>query len=124
MKTVEKKRVATEIDSTEVRYTCSRCGKPSGASEDDNASRRFEISKASIVTKSGRTIAVHLDPPGFAMVQDVAKVEIEGVEGSSYPEGANEEKTVIDCCRACFVSHAVPALIAAGFQVREEHESW
>ena len=91
----------------EEKYACSKCGEPCGY--DERTRSYYDRIKA--------TIAVNV-----LTVQP--RVEIECEEGKSYPEGANVEQKVVDCCYACFIEHAIPALVAAGFQVRDDELSW
>lgn len=103
-------------------YTCSRCGQPSGDSEEHRSS--YDVSRVEIEMKSGRKIELRADPPSLMSIHDINKVMIESHEGSSYPEGSHITATVIDCCRKCFEEFALPALVNAGFVPRDEDRSW
>jgi len=90
------------------KYTCSRCGEPCGYNE---PVRHYYYDRKKA------TIAVNV-----AMVQP--RVEIEAEDGKQYSDSCNVDQKIVDCCYDCFIKHAVPALVAAGFQVRDDELSW
>lgn len=122
MKHVEEREVTRP--ERNYKYTCSRCGEPSGDSEDSDARDHYDVSRVEIEMKSGRKIELRIDPPGLAQIHELKSIKIESHEGSSYPEGSHITATVIDCCRKCFEEHALPALVNAGFVPRDEDRSW
>ncbi len=107
----------------EIKYTCSRCGQSCGDSEEKTSS--YDVRRADIELKTGQKIRLTIGEPGAAIhLTELRKVSIENQDGSSFPEGAHITAQVVDCCTECFEQHALPALLAAGFQVREEDRSW
>lgn len=108
---------------TETKYTCSRCGDPCGDSEKGSSS--YDVRRADIELSSGQKINLTIGEPGATLqISQIKKVEIADQDGSSFPEGTHITARVVDCCTECFEQHALPALLAAGFQVREEDRSW
>lgn len=121
-----KQEIETPVPATTKtvsKYTCSKCGKPCGPDEPGNF---YDLKEASIRVDVTRVVklklAPDLEPSIWIGVQ--SDVQIESEDGKAYPEGGNKEKTIIDCCLACFEEHAVPALVAAGFSVRTEKVDW
>lgn len=121
-----KEEIKESVPATErvkYKYTCSRCGGLCG----DNEPRKFyDIKEASIYAGPSRTVklklAPDLEPSIFIGIQ--TRVDIVAEEGTSYPECGDKEELIIDTCHQCFVEHAVPALVAAGFKVRTEKVDW
>lgn len=120
-----REEIKTTVSSEHIKYkyTCSRCGEPCG---NDEPRKFFDIKEATINVSPTRQVklrlAPDLEPSIFLGIQ--VSVDIEAEEGKAYPEGGNKEKTVIDTCYSCFMEHAVPALVAAGFKVRTEEMDW
>lgn len=103
--------------------TCSRCGERCGDSAEADSS--YDVLHAEIEFHSGRKVKVEFDgAPAKMLVTNIAKVTMEHEEGTSYPEGRNTVVQVVDSCAKCFLEAALPALLAAGFSVREEDKSW
>jgi len=53
-----------------------------------------------------------------------AKITLKAENAEHFPEGGWSEYEVIDCCMQCWERKAKPALIAAGFKVREDRSDW
>ena len=121
----------TEVETTApartykvAHYTCSRCGEPCG---EDEKSGSYEVKEAEVTLKNGTRFALNVKgDDGFLLlnITNIKKIVVQAREGSSYPEGSQVTAEVVDCCLSCFREHALPALINAGFKVREEDQSW
>ena len=52
--------------------------------------------------------------------REFREVTLQCDEGSAYPEGGQGEKTIFDCCPACWDGKVLPALRALGATPRTE----
>jgi hypothetical protein len=113
-----------QYPQTETRYTCGRCKKPSGESEETRSS--YDVVDTTIELRSGQKIelSVGAGKPAELTIHNIKAVKISTEEGSRYPECASINHKIIDCCSTCFEEHVIPALVALGFDVREENTDW
>lgn len=115
------------IPQTETFYTCSRCGAPAGTSALEEF-RETRGKRIVIAYKENVEIDVGVSAPDkeLVVIERTAvrvTIEQEDMEGN-YGYTASASAVVIDCCETCWNAIAVPALMMAGFNVREEDRSW
>ena len=117
----EEIKTQKEYTSTNYKYTCSRCGEPCGDSEHTYYGR--DCAKIEVRNKTTTEVLIAETPLQICKTEK-QEIRIWTQEGNSYPEGSNISAKVIDVCTKCFEEVALPALLAAGFKVREEDRSW
>lgn len=101
------------------KYTCDRCGKPSGK---DEAKGLFAIAEADIVMNDSSSLKLKMAPDSDIQLWlgRTKQVNIKKSEGAAYPETISREEKRIDCCTECFENVVVPALIELGFKLHTE----
>lgn len=109
----------TYVDYT---YSCSRCQRPAG---DDEAKGVYDVREVVLMFESGTTRRLTFDPEAQLEIKERKKVRLLFKDGKNYGgDGAAITAQVIDCCSACWRDAVVPALLALGFEVREEDLGW
>lgn len=109
---------------SDTKYTCDRCKKPSGKSEETRSS--YDVTDTTIELRSGRKLDLSIGEgePAELTIHDIKTVKVSTESGTSFPEGTHIDIKVIDCCSECFEEVVIPALTALGFKVREEKSEW